>query len=332
MMHLQSVSLLACGGERPQCLGSTGTVSPEIEQMVHLHCREVPAVPEPFLLGAGPGASLLVPLYAEGTMAGFLCLGPKRNGEPFSSENLTLLRTLSGHLAAALRSAQLAQELRAKVGVLDALNARVERAQEEERARLAAELHDEPLQTALHLQRSIAAEGTGRAATEQHLLLSERIVLQLRSLYMEVRPAALDELGIAAALELLTTDLEQHAGVPILLHADSDVDDLRLPSHAELALYRAAQEALNNALKHARPSTLRVCLEHRDGSVLLIVEDDGTGFDVQESSGSLLAAGHLGLAGLRQRIERVGGSLEVTSRPAAGTCVQVRLPVEDGST
>jgi signal transduction histidine kinase len=220
----------------------------------------------------------------------------------------------------------LATELRARVAMLDLLTARLEHAQEDERARLAAEVHDEPLQLALQLQRQIATEGAGRVATARSLALGELIVDRLRAVCLEVRPAALSELGLAAALELLAADLSQRAGMTITLDADPAIRELSLSPETELMLYRAAQEAMNNAIKHACASRLDVVFRRQAGEVELCVRDDGIGFDMPFSPSGLVAASHLGLAGLRQRAERTGWRLEVASSRGHGTCVRVRLP------
>jgi len=326
LMDLEFAALLACEGDRLCCLGAAGPAPPNLATLGKVLLEDPWGQLGARSLDAGTSIVLLVPLRAEGVLAGCLCLGPKRNGEPFSGEDEILLQTLSGHLASAIRSAQLGEELRTQVAALDALNGHLQHAQEKERARFAAEIHDEPLQTALHLQRRIATDGG--SATEQHLLLSESLVNQLRALCLEVRPPALTELGLLSALELLAEDLEQHSGIPITLETEAAVEDLPLSEEAELVLYRAAQEALNNALKHAHASELRVTMDCRRGSVELAVLDDGDGFEMPASSRGLLATGHLGLVGLRQRVERACGSLNVRSRAGHGTCVRIRLPIE----
>jgi len=131
-------------------------------------------------------------------------------------------------------------------------------AQEDERARLVAEIHDEPLQLALHMQRQIAAEGAGRVATARSLSLGELILIRLRAVCLEVRPAALSELGLAAALELLVADLSQRGRHDHHTGRRPAIRELSLSPETELMLYRAAQEAMNNAIKHAHASRLDV--------------------------------------------------------------------------
>ncbi len=282
----------------------------------------------------GPAEVELVPLCTHGEVVGYLCLGPKGHAEPFRATDHDLLATLGGHLAAVVRNEQLVADLCGQVGVLraqkaalDALNERLHRAQEEERARIAADIHDEPLQTAQHLQRQLTADGRRDAPTGCHVALADTLIAQLRAVCAKVRPAALDELGLAAALETLTLDLGTHVGVQIVLDADPELTELAIAPDVELVLYRAAQEAVNNVLRHARPHHLRVTLQRHGDTVRLRVADDGVGFVAPAHLDGLVAAGHVGLAGLRQRVQRAGGHVSIETAPAQGTVVQVEFSI-----
>jgi len=274
---------------------------------------------------------LLVPLRTHGDVAGHLCLGPKATGEPFRDEDLDLLVTLSGHLAALVRNAQLVGELSAQVDALDALNERLQHAQEEEWARLAADLHDEPLQTALSLQRRLVAVAAGSNGVDVPVALGQRLIAQLRALMQSARPPVLDDLGLLAALDLLAQERGAEAGTPITLAADPALSGRALAPAAQLVLYRAAQESLNNCLRHAHPRTIEIAL-HRHGTVArLRVSDDGGGFTAPARLDALVAHGHHGLAGLQARVQHAGGRIAVTSTPGGGTVVQVELPLAGGS-
>ncbi len=269
---------------------------------------------------------LLVPLRTQGAVVGHLCLGPKAMGEPFRDEDLDLLVTLSGHLAALVRNAQLVGALSAQVVALDALNERLQHAQEEEWARLAADLHDEPLQTALSLQRRLVAVAGG-GAVDVPVALGQRLIAQLRALMQSARPPVLDDLGLLAALDLLAQERGTEAGTPITLDADPALSGRALTPAAQLVLYRATQESLNNCLRHAHPRTIEIAL-HRHGTVArLCVSDDGGGFAATARLDALVAHGHHGLAGLQARVQRAGGRLDIASAPGRGTVVQVELPL-----
>jgi signal transduction histidine kinase len=243
-------------------------------------------------------------LRTHDALVGLLCLGPKASGEPFRAEDRALLVTLSGHLAAIVRNVQLVDDLKAQVellqaqkAALDTLNERLQRAREEERARLAADLHDEPLQTALRPQRQIIAYGRHDAARADHIALTDTLVDQMRAICTAVGPAALDELGLAADLEVLALELGAHSGVPILLDADPELKELALSPDTKLLLYRAAQEALHNALRHACARIIQITLRRHADTVQLRVADDGAGFAVPAHMDALGTVGRLGLAG-----------------------------------
>jgi two-component system, NarL family, sensor histidine kinase UhpB len=140
----------------------------------------------------------------------------------------------------------------------------------------------------------------------------------------ELRPPALDDLGLQAALTKHTRNWSKHFNITVKLHVTGMEKD-RLTQEVETALYRIAQEALNNIVKHARATNVDIILERRAEEVSLIVEDDGVGFDTDEASGAV--NGGLGLMGMRERTGTVGGTVEVESRrEGGGVTVFVRIP------
>ena len=281
--------------------------------------------------GHGSPEILVVPLRTQDAVVGHLCLGPKLSGEPFGAADTALLATLGGHLGAMVRNAQLVNELRDKVAALDALNERLQRVQEEERAYLVADIHDEPLQTAIHLHRQLVAGERADPAARANAALGRAVVDQLRALCVAIRPPSLDDLGLPAVLDRLALDLGGRMGVPIVVDVEPELEDMALPRAYDLVLYRAAQEALNNCLRHAHPTQIRVALR-REGTLLrLSVVDDGGGFVVPQPLDGLVAAGHLGLAGLRTRVQRAGGRLHVASTPGSGTELRIELPIGEVS-
>ncbi|HUP33246.1 MAG TPA: sensor histidine kinase [Gaiellaceae bacterium] len=197
-------------------------------------------------------------------------------------------------------------------------------AQELERRRLAEELHDETAQTLasalMTLARAESASSPHDAAAAHRTLreLLQETIRSLRSLAVDLRPRSLDDFGLVTSMERLGTTFGERTGIRVDLRLDSEVE--RLPSEAELALYRVAQEALANVAQHAHAATVRVTLERTASGAVLVVRDDGRGFD-PHSAGE---AG-LGLAGLRQRVELVGGRLAVTSRPGDGATVRAEI-------
>lgn len=337
MMNLDFAALLVRDAGVPRARGMAGRYDPAMLSDLALAAEDVRGAPRAVSLSYGYLTVLFVPLQTHDTMVGHLCLGPKASGEPFGDGDRALLATLSGHLAAIVRNAQLVDDLRAKVraleaqrATLDTLNERLQGAREEERTSLAADIHDEPLQTALHLQRQLAVVAERDPVLRPYVALGQIVVDQLRAVCTAMRPAALDDLGLAAALDMLALEQSERGGVPIRLETDAALSDAMLAPEAAVVLYRAAQEAITNCLRHARPRTIWMSLMCYGDTVRLRVADDGVGFAVPDNWAPLAAEGHLGLAGLRARARQAGGQVTVSSERGRGTVVQVELPLTAG--
>lgn len=202
-------------------------------------------------------------------------------------------------------------------------------AAEDERKRVAAELHDGPIQdlTALHLKLEslrLDLEEDGVAGTPvqaaQERLQDE--IRGLRGLVVRLRPPALDERGLEAALADHARFVSQQSDVEC--RVDSELED-RLEPTVETVMYRVAQEALANVMKHSRASRAEVCLRGVNGSVVLEVRDDGVGFDMSELD-QYVQTGHFGLVGMRERVEMAGGVWQVESQPGEGTRIRAEVP------
>jgi two-component system sensor histidine kinase UhpB len=211
------------------------------------------------------------------------------------------------------------------------LLARLVFAQEDERRRIAREMHDQfgELLTALgHGIRMLKDACAGDAALVDRVEALEAIARQLDhdadQLVWELRPTALDDLGLRAALTNYVQDWSKRVGIRAQVHT-SGLWDNRLPSEAETTLYRIAQEALTNVAKHSGAKTVDVILERRADHVLLIVEDDGVGFEPGEEGS---AGPGFGLVGMHERAAIVGASLEIESGAGRGTTVLVRMAAE----
>jgi signal transduction histidine kinase len=204
------------------------------------------------------------------------------------------------------------------------------RATEQERVRLAADLHDGPVQelTALRYGLTRARNRIQRGQPEQaEGLLAELEdelgagITGLRRLMAELRPAVLDEQGLEVALHNQVRAFEATSGVACAISTGLES---RLAPDLETVLYRVTQESLNNVGKHAGASRVTVSLAAENGSVRLRINDDGVGFD-PVAAGRLLSEGHFGLAGMRERVEMVGGHLSIDSAPGSGTTVDVAM-------
>jgi len=221
------------------------------------------------------------------------------------------------------------EELKAKEIVRGQLLQRLIGAQEEERLRIARELHDEAGQalTSMGVGLHLLAEAEdvppeARRQARELKALSSHTLESLRRLAMELRPPALDRLGLVTALEQYVEEYGRRCGVQADFQAVG-LDGRRLASTVEISLYRILQEALTNVARHAAATSIAVLLECREGEVVLIVEDDGQGFDPATPPQN----GHLGLHGMRERAETVGGHVTLETSPGAGTTLFVEVPL-----
>jgi signal transduction histidine kinase len=213
---------------------------------------------------------------------------------------------------------------------------RLATAQEEERRRLARELHDQTAQhlTALSLGlkslRDASPEPSPAGRRLQDLQgLTDLLGRQVHDLALELRPPAIDDLGLHMALLNHAEEWSGRSGVDVDFHC-TGLDDGRLPLPIESALYRVVQEALTNVFKHAAAQRVSLVLRRSSDQVLAIVEDDGRGFDAEAVLGPSGADGRLGLLGMQERLALVGGTLTVEAVPGGGTTVIARIPVRAG--
>jgi signal transduction histidine kinase len=265
--------------------------------------------------------ALLVPMIYRGQGVGVLAaLDRGENGGTFGEDDEQMLKTFAASAATAVAMAKSVQtdRLRSSLAAADA-----------ERRRWARELHDDTLQglggLRVLLSSALRSEDPARAeeAMREAVTHIEREIANLRAIIVELRPAALDELGLRAALEAL---LDRHREQDKLaIEADlglphSPAGPGRFEDDLETAIYRLVQEALTNVAKHAQASTVSVTIG-RDGNEMAVeVKDDGAGFDLDAVDQGF------GLAGMRERVSLVGGRLDIESGER-GTLVAARLPV-----
>jgi signal transduction histidine kinase len=268
------------------------------------------------LLGARSG--LWIPLLAHGEAIGVLAAHDKLGDDVrFSENDLRLAESFATRAAIAV-------DLSARIA-RDALS-RVVEAQELERRRLARELHDETGQALTSILLGLKAleervEGDdARAAAVELRELVVSTLQDVRRLAVELRPTALDDFGLVAALERLTQSFGEQTGIRVDFEPALGGGE-RLPSDVETALYRIVQEALTNIVKHAHATRVSVLLTRYDGIVKAMVEDDGRGFDA-----AVGREGGVGLLGMRERLALLGGRLQVESGDA-GTTVAAEVPL-----
>jgi signal transduction histidine kinase len=270
-----------------------------------------------------PRASLWVPLRAGTAVWGALVLGPKLGTEPFNATDRRILETLARQMA--LVADRLA---------LQAETERLYRAlvlsHEEERKRLACDLHDEVVQEITALQRTLEAwprQPLGQVETnlKEARKRLRRLLDRVRGICAELRPAALDLLGLVETIRSEAEIFAARSGLRLRLELTGD-EAGTLPEAVQVCLYRVFQEALGNVEKHAYAERVEVTLHMGSEEVRLVVRDDGQGFRLPPRLGLLMDKGHFGLAGMRERLDMLGGRLEISSRPGWGTKVVAMLP------
>jgi signal transduction histidine kinase len=270
-------------------------------------------------------AGILVPLLHRGRAIGLLAAFDRlEDGPEFSTDDERLLQAFAATAATAVATGQ---------NVMSHSMEGSMRASEAERRRWARELHDETLQElgGLRVLLSAARRSTDPErldeALGQALELVTGGIANLRALIADLRPAALDDIGTGAALSGLVERVRATSGLPIALTVDLSFEAGRVASRhlpeLEEAIYRIVQEALTNAVKHADAKRVWIEVREADGSVAIVVGDDGRGFDPE------VAAKGFGLVGMRERAMLAHGTLEVRSVGGAGTVLEVTLPVRE---
>lgn len=213
---------------------------------------------------------------------------------------------------------------------------RIATAQEDERSRIARELHDQMGQylAAVGIGLRVVGEAVptdGLAAGRlAHLRqLTEEVGREMHRLAVELRPAALDDLGLRAAIQNYVEEWARRSGVEIDYHASGSEEPL--PRPVEIVVYRVVQEALTNVLKHAQARRVGVVVRRATQHLHLMVEDDGRGFEAARAPSPAGGGGRLGLLGMAERVAQVGGHLEIDSEPGRGAAVVVRIPIGVGT-
>jgi signal transduction histidine kinase len=271
-----------------------------------------------------------VPLVAGNEVIGIYSLGKKETGF-YTDEHLNLAETMAVPAALAIQNASLFEQVRVGRTQLQALSRQLVEVQESERRTVARELHDEAGQalSSLTIGLRLLEREAGRrpallARIEELKRVAGGVQEGLHRLATNLRPASLDHLGLVAALRQYVEGLNAQGGPAVEFEATGS-DRWRLPGDVEAALYRVAQQALTNAITHAQASRISVLLQRRARGAVLVVRDDGVGFCPDE----VVAKGRLGLIGMRERAEAVGGRFGVRTAANEGTAVTVEVPRAD---
>lgn len=317
--------------------GETSLLGPRGAQTV----RRAATLGQPVSYPAGPaevqedvptGAGLAVPVRTKDTTFGGLLVA-RRDSVGFEEADLTLFATVAGHLATTLENLRLFQEVKDKERLRGELLSRLIHAHEEERFRIARELHDQVSQSLTGLTMSLtAAEETGitdparaRAVVGSIRDVAEGTLEEVRKIIFDLRPTLLDDLGLIPAVRHYARTLLEAQGMEVRFQA-AGFGQQRLPSAVETTVFRVGQEAITNVARHSHARVVTIGVTLSDGVVRLEVADDGVGFDAAALRAST-GRRRLGIAGMEERVTLLGGVLEIRSSPGMGTTVTMTVPV-----
>lgn len=279
----------------------------------------------------GLRSAIVVPLTAHGRTFGAVGFAQAGSARGFTESDLPLAEEVARRLASALENARLHQDLSLHRTQLQELVGRLLTAQEEERRRVAYDVHDGLAQIAAATHQRLQAyaahqaprRGDARQELEQVLALARQTVQEARRVIAGLRPTALDDFGLATAVKLETAALR---GEGWDVTYEDNLHGRRLPSLIETALYRVAQESLANVRKHAGVTRVRVALTASGQTARLDVRDWGRGF-VRSARSARAAGEQVGIAGMRERVKLLGGEFFLHSRPGRGTVIVAIVPL-----
>jgi len=271
-------------------------------------------------------SALVIPMRNKGRILGTFRLESLRPSA-FNDDDLSYFSILAEQIGHAVRRARVIEDLNHKQIDLRAVSESLERRLEEERRRIARELHDELAQsmTAAKINLGLLGDLSREAAPEVRRAIREteavivRTIDETQRISMDLRPVMLDELGLVPALRWYANNFARRTGIPVDIQADGSGGPAR--SEFKTLLFRFFQEALTNVVRHARAQQVRIGLTGMNGTLKAVVVDDGIGM---KQNGDRPHG--LGLLGMRERIERAGGRLTIISRPGRGTRLEVMLP------
>jgi signal transduction histidine kinase len=300
-------------------------------------------------------ALMHVPLLTKGRSLGSMCVGT-RSLQLFEDDEQKLLTAIGNQIAIAVENARLYAEVQRKERVRGGLFKKALAAQEDERKRIARELHDEISQslTALLYEAEGGLETDEHPETRQRLQsicdITQSTLDNIHKLILDLRPSMLDQLGLISAVRWLTKTHLKSKGIHVTVEAsssnnplDGEVDFKRLSPEIETALYRVVQEAISNIARYAAAHTVEIRLELHNTDVTVDIIDNGVGFDLTEIS--MAATKELeendsflqdnmrgfGIIGMQERIELLGGNMDISTAPGSGTQIHIHIPIQERS-
>jgi two-component system, NarL family, sensor kinase len=287
-----------------------------------------------YVIKAGMKSNVTIPLKAGGVILGVLSFGAFRDFRAWPDELIQRLRTLGEIFANALARKRADQELQAREeslrlaqDELRLLAGKLLQAQEDERRRIAREMHDDWTQRlavlaidAAKLETQLETSSNGQSQLRKMRAELVRLSEDVHALSRQLHPSILDDLGLVDALRSECASVARREDLAVAFRWDGVSGSW--PKDVSLAVYRVAQEALRNVVKHARTEEARVSLNRSNQELILTVQDKGVGFDVA----AMRAQQGLGLSSMGERVRLVRGELEVHSEPGQGTTITVRVP------
>lgn len=282
---------------------------------------------------AASGLGLLCPIKSRGKLVGILALSTKKDKKAYSQEDMEMIKGMAGKAGIIVENARMFDTLQQQQQQMQHLLSEAIHAQESERQRISVDLHDSVAQWlagASYQAQTVEAmlpDENDTPIREQINLVEdtvERSLKELRRVVVDLRPPALDELGLSHALRQSLSTLSSEG-----IHCEFNETGtlVRLAPEVEITVYRAVQEALTNIRKHAGASKVRLQLEYKEEELVVKVQDNGKGFDLTYTLENAIAVGSIGLLGMRQRLEMLDGRIDIRTREGGGTIVTMNLPL-----
>ncbi|MGH7233763.1 MAG: sensor histidine kinase, partial [Nitrospiraceae bacterium] len=252
---------------------------------------------------------------------------------PFLTEERNLINSLADSVSSYLERKRAEEALQGAHERLQALSRQLMHVQEQERRQLARDLHDEIGQalTAVKMNLQTLQRGGGTSGIapplEDSIGIIDGMLQHVRDLSLDLRPSLLDDLGLVSAVKWYVSRQAERAGWTAEVMAEESLS--RLPADMAVACYRVVQEAVTNAMRHAKASRISVSLQRRDRELEIVIHDDGVGFNASEAHMRAVRGQSLGLVGMEERIRILEGRLTIDSDPGQGTRVTVRIPLRE---
>jgi signal transduction histidine kinase len=277
---------------------------------------------------------LLCSIKSRGDLIGILALGVKKGNKAYTQEDIEMIASVAGKAGIIIENARMFETLRQQQQQVQHLLTEAIQAQENERQRISADLHDSVAQWlagASYQTQTVEAllqDTNGNNIRDQLNLVEETIdksLTELRRVLVDLRPPSLDELGLSHSLHQSLTSISSDA---LVANFHEEGNHTRLEPSVEITVYRVVQEALNNIRKHAGATKVDLYLSYGDENVIVKIKDNGVGFNLTDTINNAISVGNLGLLGMKQRVDMLGGDLDIQTRQGKGTTITITLPLQ----